>query len=90
MKPPTKNLVDLKDKVDPKPLDELTSLDAEKGKIYLCMDCGQEFEEGKNARGHACTQEHRRWIRHSKLPKSWDSPYRMLAEAHVSGEIDAY
>lgn len=86
---PPEGLQNLKEKVDPKPLDDLTRQDADKGSVYLCMVCGEEFRKGKKARGHAGVEDHRKWIRHSKLPKSWDNPYSMLAQ-QKQGVPDAY
>lgn len=77
---PPKELVN---KIEPKSLDDLTQSNPQKGAIYLCMVCGTEFEKGKNARGHACKNEHRRWIRHPKLPNTWNNPYKILAENKV-------
>lgn len=76
------------EKIEPKPLDDLTTQDPKKGAIYLCMECGEDFEEGKNARGHACQEEHRQWIRHSKLPNGWKSPYKKIADDEI-GEFSA-
>ena len=78
---PAKIPDDLKDKVNPQPLEELTEGKAEKGCKYLCMVCGEEYEEGKKAKGHACQQNHRKWIRHTKMPSGWDNPYKLLVNS---------
>lgn len=75
----------LQEKINPKPLDDLTTKDAEQGAIYLCMVCGEEFEEGKNARGHAGCENHRKWVRHPKLPKGWTNPYKLVADNELGG-----
>jgi len=75
---------ELIEKIDPKPLDELTEEAPQKGAIYLCMECAEEFEEGKKARGHACQNEHRNWIRHTKLPSNWNyNPYKLVAQSEA-------